>query len=216
MVLYYSYNDTKEQNTMAFELGSLPFPENALSRAGMSEETLQYHHGKHHQTYVNTLNDLVAADPALQGKTLEELIVMAAKDESLTPVLNNAGQHYNHTMFWNSLSPDGGKMSEAFEARIIKDFGSVDNFKAEFKKAATTQFGSGWAWLVLDKNDKLIVTKTPNAKSPLSEDQGKALLVADVWEHAYYIDFRNRRPDFIDNFLNKLANYDFAEQQLKA
>ncbi|CAI3952111.1 superoxide dismutase [Commensalibacter communis] len=201
---------------MAFELGKLPYPENALSRGGMSEETIQYHYGKHHQTYVNTLNDLVAANPALQGKTVEELIVMAAKDEALTPVLNNAGQHYNHTMFWNSLSPTGGKMSEAFEARIVKDFGSVDNFKTEFKKAATTQFGSGWAWLVLDKNDKLVITKTPNAKSPLSEGQGKALLVADVWEHAYYIDFRNRRPDFIDNFLNKLANYDFAEQQLNA
>lgn len=201
---------------MTFELGQLPYPENALTRGGMSEETLQYHHGKHHQTYVNTLNDLVAANPALQGKTLEELIIMAAKDEALTPVLNNAGQHYNHTMFWNSLSPTGGKMSANFEARIVKDFGSVDNFKAEFKKAATTQFGSGWAWLVLDKNDKLIITKTPNAKSPVSEGQGKALLVVDVWEHAYYIDFRNRRPDFVDNFLNKLANYDFAEQQLQA
>lgn len=201
---------------MTFELGQLPFAENALSRAGMSEETLQFHHGKHHQTYVNTLNDLVAANPALQGKTLEELILLAAKDEALTPVLNNAGQHYNHTMFWNSLSPTGGKMSETFEARIVKDFGSVDNFKAEFKKAATTQFGSGWAWLVLDKNDKLVITKTANAKSPLSEGQGKALLVVDVWEHAYYIDFRNRRPDFVDNFLNKLANYDFAEQQINA
>ena len=180
----------------------------------MNEETIQYHYGKHHQTYVNTLNELVEKNPNLQGKTLEELIVMSADDASLTPVMNNAGQHYNHSLFWNSISPDGGQMSPSFEELINKNFGSVQQFKDEFKKAATTQFGSGWAWLVLTPDGKLIITKTPNARNPLSEKQGKALLTIDVWEHAYYIDFRNRRPDFIDNFLNKLANYDFAEAQM--
>lgn len=201
---------------MSFELPQLPFPYNALARSGMSEETMQFHHDKHHQAYVNTLNDLIKANPALEGKSLEELIVTAAKDESLTPILNNAGQHYNHSLFWNSLSPDGGSMSPAFEELIRKNFGSVENFKAEFKKAATTQFGSGWAWLVLTSDNKLIVTKTPNGKNPISEGQGKPLLTIDVWEHAYYIDFRNRRPDFVDNFLNNLANYDFAEAQINA
>lgn len=199
---------------MTFELPQLPFPPNALARNGMNEETIQYHYGKHHQTYVNTLNELVEKNPNLQGKTLEELIVMSADDASLTPVMNNAGQHYNHSLFWNSISPDGGQMSPSFEELINKNFGSVQQFKDEFKKAATTQFGSGWAWLVLTPDGKLIITKTPNARNPLSEKQGKALLTIDVWEHAYYIDFRNRRPDFIDNFLNKLANYDFAEAQI--
>ncbi|CAK7192999.1 Superoxide dismutase [Fe] [Commensalibacter sp. Nvir] len=199
---------------MAFELAQLPFPYNALSRSGMSEETLHFHHDKHHQAYVNALNDLIDANKNLQGKTLEELIIMSANDMSLAPVLNNAGQHYNHTFFWNCLSPHGGKMSSNFEEKIKNDFGSVEAFKTEFKKAATTQFGSGWAWLIKDTQGKLSITKTPNARNPLSEDQGKALLTLDVWEHAYYIDFRNRRPDFIDNFLNKLANYDFAEQLL--
>lgn len=199
---------------MSFELPQLPYSYNALARSGMSEETLQFHHDKHHQTYVNGLNDLVKANTALQGKSLEELITMAAKDETLTPVLNNAGQHFNHCLFWNSLSPDGGKMSPAFEQAICKNFTSVDNFKAEFKKAAATQFGSGWAWLVLTPDHKLIITKTPNGKNPISEKQGKPLLTIDVWEHAYYIDYRNRRVDFIDNFLNSLANYDFAEAQM--
>lgn len=199
---------------MTFELPQLPYPYNALARQGMSEETMQFHHDKHHQAYVNTLNDLVANNPALQNKTLEELITMAAKDESLTPVLNNAGQHYNHCLFWNSLSPNGGKMSASFEAAICKNFGSVENFKAEFKKAATTQFGSGWAWLVLTPDNKLIITKTPNGKNPISEGQGRPLMTIDVWEHAYYIDFRNRRPDFVDNLLNNLANYEFAEAQM--
>ncbi|QCE33635.1 superoxide dismutase [Acetobacteraceae bacterium] len=200
---------------MSFQLPPLPFADTALAEKGMKKETLDLHHGKHHQGYVNALNGLVEKNPELQGKSLEELVKFAAKKPELSAVLNNAGQHYNHSLFWKSLSPDGGKIPATLEAKIKEDFGSVEAFKTAFKTAATTQFGSGWAWLVLTSEGKLAVTKTPNAESPLSQNTGKALLVMDVWEHAYYLDFQNRRPDFTDNFLNNLANYTFAEEVLK-
>ncbi|QCE35535.1 superoxide dismutase [Acetobacteraceae bacterium] len=199
---------------MSFQLPSLPFADTALSEKGMKKETLDLHHGKHHQGYVNALNALVEKNPELQGKSLEELVQFAANKADLTPVLNNAGQHYNHSLFWKSLSPNGGKIPAKLEKKLIEDFGSVDAFKAAFKTAATTQFGSGWAWLIQTADGKLSVTKTANAESPLSKNTGKALLVMDVWEHAYYLDFQNRRPDFTDNFLNHLANYEFVEEQL--
>jgi superoxide dismutase, Fe-Mn family len=200
--------------SMKFTLPDLPFASNALASRGMSQETLELHHGKHHKTYVDTLNDLIAKNPDLKDKTLEELVKLSHRDKKLTTVFNNAGQHWNHSFFWPCLSPSGGSMPGTLEKRIVADFGSVAKFKETFKEAAATQFGSGWAWLVLAADGKLKVTKTPDAENPLSNGDGKALLALDVWEHAYYVDFRNKRPDFIDNFLNKLANYEFAQRQL--
>jgi Fe-Mn family superoxide dismutase len=199
---------------MAFELPALDFPLNALAERGMCQETLELHHGKHHQTYITALNGLVEKNAALQGKSLEELVKLSATDAALTPVFNNAGQHWNHSFFWKSLSPKGGAMPGKLKAKIEADFGSVEAFKDSFKTAATTQFGSGWAWLVLGKDGKLKTTKSANAGTPIASGEGKPLLVIDVWEHAYYVDFRNRRPDFTTNFLDKLANYEFAEANL--
>ena len=201
---------------MTFTLPSLPFAPGALAARGMCQETLEFHHGKHHQAYVTALNGLVDKNDALKGKTLEEVIRLAHGREDLTPVFNNAGQHWNHSFFWNCLSPEGGGMPGDLEKKLVADFGSVDKFKETFKAAAVGQFGSGWAWLVLGKDGRLKVSKTANAALPLATGEGKALLTIDVWEHAYYIDFRNRRPDFTDNFLAKLANYEFAAQQLKS
>jgi Fe-Mn family superoxide dismutase len=199
---------------MAFELPTLPYSSNALAEKGMSQETFEFHHGKHHQAYVTALNGLVEKDAALQGKSLEELVKLSFGKPELTPVFNNAGQHLNHSQFWLSLSPTGGKLPPKLEAKIVEDFGSVDSFKTEFKQAGVTQFGSGWAWLVLSPEGKLKVTKSPNASTPLVTGEGKVLLTYDVWEHAYYVDFRNRRPDYITNFLDNLANYEFAEANL--
>lgn len=201
---------------MTFTLPSLPFAPGALAARGMCQETLEFHHGKHHQAYVTALNGLVDKNDALKGKTLEEVIRLAHGREDLTPVFNNAGQHWNHSFFWNCLSPEGGAIPGDLEKKLVADFGSVEKFKEAFKAAAVGQFGSGWAWLVLGKDGRLKVSKTANAGLPLATGEGKALLTMDVWEHAYYLDFRNRRPDFTDNFLAKLANYEFAAQQLKS
>lgn len=199
---------------MSFTLPPLPYPTNALAERGMCQETLELHHGKHHQAYVTNLNGLVEKNDALKGKSLEELIKLSYNKEDLTPVFNNAGQVWNHTFFWQCLSPNGGGIPGKLEQKLIADFGGVDKFKEQFKAAAVGQFGSGWAWLVQGKDGKLKITKTANAGTPIATDEGKPLLVLDVWEHAYYIDFRNRRPDFTDNFLNRLANYEFAEASL--
>lgn len=199
---------------MAFELPALPYAKSALAPNGMSEETLDLHHGKHHQAYVTALNGFVEKDDALKGKSLDE-IVLATKAAG-GPVFNNAGQHWNHILFWQAMSPAGGKIPGALEKKITEDFGDVAKFKEAFKQAGITQFGSGWAWLVLGKDGKLAVTKTANGSNPLAEGQGKALLGVDVWEHSYYVDFRNRRPDYLQNWLDKLANYEFAAAQLSA
>jgi Fe-Mn family superoxide dismutase len=199
---------------MAFELPPLPFDTSALAASGMCQETLELHHGKHHQAYVTALNGFVEKDPSLQGKSLDEIVTATAQTPG--PVFNNAGQHWNHILFWQNLSATGGKIPGALEAKITADLGGVDAFKTAFKAAATTQFGSGWAWLVLGHDGKLAVTKTPNGSNPLATGEGKVLLALDVWEHSYYLDFRNRRPDYTQNFLDKLANYEFAEAQLKS
>jgi Fe-Mn family superoxide dismutase len=199
---------------MAFELPALPYSTSALAEAGMCQETLELHHGKHHQAYVTALNGFVEKDPALQGKSLEEIIALTNGKADYAPVFNNAGQHWNHTLFWPNLSPSGGKIPGRLQQKITDDFGSVDAFKDAFKTAATTQFGSGWAWLVLGSDGKLKVTKTPNGSNPLATGDGKALLGLDVWEHAYYLDFRNRRPDYTTNYLGKLANYEYADSLL--
>lgn len=201
---------------MAFELPQLPYSQNALAERGMCQETLELHHGKHHQAYVTALNGFVEKDDSLKGKSLEEIVAFAYGKDNLAPVFNNAGQHWNHILFWQNLSPKGGAIPGALEKKITEDLGGVQAFKDAFKAAAIGQFGSGWAWLVLSKDGKLKITKTPNGSNPLATGEGKVLLGLDVWEHSYYLDFRNRRPDYAQNFLEKLANYEFAEAQLKA
>jgi Fe-Mn family superoxide dismutase len=199
---------------MAFEQPSLPFDFNALEPYGMKGETFEYHYGKHHKGYVTNLNNLTK-DTELADKPLEEVIQIAFKDPAKAGIFNNAAQVWNHTFFWNSLKPAGGSTPTGdLAAKIDKDFGSFDKFKEEFKTAAATQFGSGWAWLV-DDGGVLKVMKTPNAENPMVHGK-KALLTLDVWEHAYYIDFRNDRPGFINNFLTNLANWDFAAENLAA
>jgi Fe-Mn family superoxide dismutase len=193
---------------MAFSLPSLPYDKNALA-PHISAETLDYHHGKHHQAYVTNLNKLLEGKPEA-NKSLEEIITAAGEGG----VFNNAAQVWNHTFYWSSMKPNGGGQPTGdLLAAINRDFGGFDKFKAAFADAGATQFGSGWAWLVLDKG-KLAVTKTPNADLPMKHGQ-KALLTMDVWEHAYYIDYRNARPKYIETFLDKLANWDFALENLK-
>jgi superoxide dismutase, Fe-Mn family len=194
---------------VAFELPPLPFAKDALASRGMSEETLEYHYGKHHKTYVDNLNGLVdGTEHADSG--LEDIIKAS---ETHTPLFNNSAQVWNHTFFWNCLSPSGGgEPSGDLTEQINSAFGSVQAFRDEFTDAAKTQFGSGWAWLIHDGSG-LKVMKTLNADLPMNHD-AKALLTLDVWEHAYYIDFRNARPGFIDNFFDQLVNWDFVAQNL--
>ena len=197
---------------MAFTLPALPYSKDALA-PHMSAETFDYHHGKHHNAYVNNLNGLVERDASLQDKSLEDLIHLSAKDDGKAGVFNNAAQVWNHTFFWSCMKPSGGGTpTGALLAKIEADFGSFDAFKAAFTQAATTQFGSGWAWLVLD-GGTLKVTKTGNAGTPMTSGQ-VALLTIDVWEHAYYIDYRNLRPKFIETFLNDLVDWDFVAANL--
>ncbi|MBX3224601.1 MAG: superoxide dismutase [Labilithrix sp.] len=192
---------------MAIELPPLPYAKDALA-PHISAETLEYHHGKHHAAYVTNLNKLLEGKPEAQ-KSLEEIIM-----SSDGGVFNNAAQVWNHTFYWNSMKPNGGGQPTGdLLAAINRDFGSFDKFKEEFATAGATQFGSGWAWLV-EQNGKLAVTKTPNADLPMKHGQ-KALLTMDVWEHAYYIDYRNARPKYIETFLTSLANWDFALANLK-
>jgi superoxide dismutase, Fe-Mn family len=199
---------------MAFTQPPLPYDFNALESHGMKGETFEYHYGKHHKAYVDNLNKLVA-DTELADKSLEEVIQASFKDSAKAGIFNNAAQVWNHTFFWNSLAPNGGGTPTGdLAAKIEKDFGSFDNFKKEFSNAAATQFGSGWAWLI-DDNGTLKVTKTPNAENPLAHGQ-KALLTLDVWEHAYYIDYRNARPAYIQNFLDNLVNWDFVTHNMAA
>lgn len=196
---------------MPFELPALPYAADALAPY-MSAETLGFHHGKHHQAYVTNLNGLVQDTP-LATQSLEEIIRATVKDISKIGVFNNAAQIWNHTFFWHSMKPQGGGAPTGELAERIKtDFGGFDAFKEEFKKAALGQFGSGWAWLVLDAG-KLKIVKTSNAHTPLTEGQ-KPLLTCDVWEHAYYLDYQNRRGDMVSAFLDHLANWDFAAKNL--
>jgi Fe-Mn family superoxide dismutase len=200
---------------MAFTQLALPFASDALESYGMKAETFEYHYGKHHKAYVDNLNKLVDGTE-LADKSLEEVIQIAFGDSAKAGIFNNAAQVWNHSFFWNCLKPaGGGAPTGALAAKIEQDFGSFEKFKEEFSTAAATQFGSGWAWLV-DDGGTLKVIKTPNAENPLAHGK-KALLTIDVWEHAYYIDFKNARPGFIKNFLDNLVNWDFvAENFAKA
>ena len=196
---------------MTFELPSLPYASDALAPY-MSAETLDFHHGKHHQTYVTNLNNLVK-DSDMQDASLEDIVIKSSKDASMAGIFNNAGQHWNHILFWQCMKPNGGgEMPSELENRISSDFGSVDQFKEAFVQAGTTQFGSGWAWLAID-NGKLVVTKSANASNPLVEGM-KPILGCDVWEHSYYIDYRNKRPDYLKAFLDNMVNWEFVSSQL--
>ena len=196
---------------MNFTLPKLDYSNNALAPI-MSEETLDLHHGKHHQTYITNLINFIK-DTDMDKMSLEEIILKSFQDKSKIGIFNNASQHWNHNLFWKCMKPNGGgQMPPKLEKRIVTDFGSVDNFKKEFKQAGITQFGSGWCWLSID-NGKLVVSKTANAANPLV-DKMKPILGCDVWEHSYYIDYRNRRPEYLDKFMDKLVNWDFVESQL--
>jgi superoxide dismutase, Fe-Mn family len=184
----------------------LPYAMNALV-PHMSEQTFEFHYGKHHATYVTNANNLIKDTP-MADKSLEDIIQSAEGG-----LFNNAAQIWNHSFFWNSMTPDGGgQPGGALGARIDADFGSFDKFAEAFQAAAVTQFGSGWAWLVED-GGKLAVCQTANANTPLTDGK-KPLLTVDVWEHAYYLDYQNRRPDFVKTFLESLANWDFVEANL--
>jgi len=197
---------------MAFELPALPYDRTALE-PHITGETIDYHHGKHHNAYVVNLNNLTK-DSDLASKSLEEVIQLSAGDASKVGIFNNAAQIWNHTFYWHCMKPNGGgKPTGAIAAKIDADFGSYEKFVELFTAAATTQFGSGWAWLVLGADGKLAVTKTANADLPMAHGQ-KALLTIDVWEHAYYIDFRNLRPKYIGTFLESLVNWDFVNANL--
>lgn len=192
---------------MAFELPALPYAPDALA-PHMSAETMDLHHGKHHNTYVVNANKLIEGS-GLEGRSLDDVVRESFKNPDLGGLFNNAAQHWNHSFYWSSMKPGGGgSVPGALEAKLKEDFGSLDAFKEAFVQAGATQFGSGWAWLVLDQG-KLAVTKTPNAENPLVHGQ-TPLLVCDVWEHAYYVDYRNRRPDFLKAWVDNLLNWEFA------
>jgi Fe-Mn family superoxide dismutase len=196
---------------MAFELPPLPYAKDALEPA-MSAKTLEFHHDKHHKAYVDTLNKLVDNTP-LAGQSLEDIIRATAKDDSKTPIFNNAAQAWNHDFFWHCMKPKGGgKPQGELANRIDQTFGGIDKFLQQFAEAAQTQFGSGWAWLALE-NGKLKVMKTSNAVNPIVS-HGIPLLTCDVWEHAYYLDYQNKRPDFVKAFLDHLVNWDFVGENL--
>ncbi|MCW2247258.1 Fe-Mn family superoxide dismutase [Azospirillum fermentarium] len=196
---------------MAFELPPLPYGYDALEPV-MSAQTLHLHHDKHHQTYVTNLNNLTKDTP-LADASLEDIIKQTVGDASKIGLFNNAGQVWNHTFYWNCMKQNGGgDLPAELQKRIVADFGSVEKFREEFTQAALTQFGSGWAWLYVD-GGKLKVGKTANADSPLAHGH-TPLLTVDVWEHAYYVDFQNRRPDFVKAFLDSLVNWDFVAEQL--
>jgi Fe-Mn family superoxide dismutase len=194
---------------MAFELPDLPYARDAL-QPYMSAETLEYHHGKHHNTYVTTLNNLIK-DTDMASSDLESIVKASFGDPSKQPIFNNAGQAWNHNHFWKWMKPNGGgPIPGEIESKLVEDFGSVDAFKEQFVQAGVGQFGSGWCWLILD-NGKLSTFKTPNAENPLAHGK-TALLGCDVWEHSYYLDYRNRRPDYLKAFLENLVNWEYVAE----
>lgn len=196
---------------MAYELPPLPYDHAALE-PHISKRTLEFHHDKHHAAYVNNYNAAVKGTE-LDAQPLEAVIQAVAKDPSKVAIFNNGAQAWNHTFYWKSMKPNGGGAPTGELAKKIDaDLGGYAKFVEAFKAAGATQFGSGWAWLVLD-GGKLAVTKTPNADLPMTKGQ-VALLTMDVWEHAYYLDYQNRRPDYISTFLDKLVNWEFAAKNL--
>ncbi len=196
---------------MAIQFPPLPYAENALE-PNYSAKTISFHYGKHHKAYVDNLNKLIAGTP-LEGKSLEEIIMASAGDSSRIGIFNNSAQVWNHTFFWNCMKPAGGGRPQGGLARRIEGtFGSYEKFAEQFKAAAVGRFGSGWAWLVSD-GGTLKITSTANADTPMAAKQ-KALLTVDVWEHAYYLDYQNRRPDFVQAYLDHLVNWEFVAGNL--
>lgn len=194
-----------------FTLPPLPFADGALAPV-ISANTLGFHYGKHHKAYVDNLNKLVAGTE-FESATLEKIIKETAGKADKAGIFNNAAQVWNHTFYWNCLKPGaGGKPAGKIAQMIESDLGGYDKFKTDFAQACVTQFGSGWGWLVADAG-KLKIVKTPNAENPLSKGQ-TALLTIDVWEHAYYLDYQNRRPDHVNAVIDKLLNWDFAAENL--
>jgi Fe-Mn family superoxide dismutase len=198
---------------MAYQQPPLAYAENALEPF-ISAKTLSFHYGKHHVAYITNYNNLVAGTP-LDSLSVEEVIAQTAADPQKIGIFNNGAQAWNHSFYWNCLKPNGGgEPSGELGAKITADFGSFDKFKEELKSAAATQFGSGWAWLVLD-GDKLKVVKTGNAQTPSTSGQ-KPILTIDVWEHAYYLDYQNRRPDYVATVIDNLLDWDFAAENFRA
>jgi len=196
---------------MAITLPDLPFAPNALAPI-ISEKTLEFHYGKHHNAYVTNLNKMIV-DSELADESLENIIKKTSGDSAKMGIFNNAAQVWNHTFYWNSISPGGGGAPTGpIAERIDADFGGYEQFVEAFKNAGVTQFGSGWAWLLLE-NGKLSISKTLNADTPIAHGQ-KPILTIDVWEHAYYLDYQNRRPDYLAEFIKSLLNWDFANANL--
>jgi len=195
-----------------FSLPPLPYPEDALIPV-ISSTTIGFHYGKHHRAYVDNLNKAVEGTD-LAHKSLEDIVKATAGDPARVGVFNNAAQDWNHIFYWNSMRPNGGGAPNSAIADRVKDsFGDFATFRQEFATAAVTQFGSGWAWLVQGQDKKLRVVKTANADTPMARGL-TCLLTCDVWEHAYYLDYQNRRPDYVNAWLDKLVNWDFAAQHL--
>ena len=199
---------------MAFELPDLPYAHDALSEFGMSKETLEFHHDLHHKAYVDNGNKLIEGTE-WANKSLEEIVVGTYQAGSVAQngIFNNASQHWNHVQFWEMMGPGGNNMPSELLSALNENFGSVDKFKEDFCAAGAGQFGAGWCWLVKDKDGSLKVTKTENGVNPLCFGQ-IALLGCDVWEHSYYIDFRNKRPAYLTNFLDKLVNWENVSSRM--
>ena len=198
---------------MSYQQPPLGYAENALEPF-ISAKTIGFHYGKHHVAYITNYNNLIAGTP-LDDLSIEEVIAKTATDPEKVGVFNNGAQAWNHSFYWKSLTPNGGgEPSGDLAAKINQDFGSFDKFKDELKSAAATQFGSGWSWLVLD-NGTLKVVKTGNAQTPSTSGQ-KPILTIDVWEHAYYLDFQNRRPDYVASVIDNLLNWEFAAKNFSA
>jgi Fe-Mn family superoxide dismutase len=201
-----------EEELMSFTLPELPYSYDALAQY-MSRETLEYHHDKHHKAYVDNGNKLLAGS-GLEGKSLEEIV--KGSHGKNAPLFNNAGQHYNHLHFWQWMKPNGGgdKIPGKLKAAIDSDLGGLEKMKADFSAAGAGQFGSGWAWIEV-KGGKLAISKTPNGENPLVNG-ATPILGCDVWEHSYYIDYRNRRPDYLKAFLDHLVNWEHVESMFTA
>ncbi len=212
--LIYEINLVKG-STMSLTLPDLPYSHDALSQLGMSAETLEFHHDLHHKAYVDNGNKLITGTE-WEDKSLEDIIVGTYSSGSVAQngVFNNVSQHWNHCQFWDMMGTTGKSMPSELERSLKENFGSVEKFKEEFSAAGVGQFGSGWCWLVQRSDGSLSVTKTENGVNPLCFDQ-TALLGCDVWEHSYYIDFRNKRPAYLGNFLDKLVNWENVASRMR-
>ena len=201
---------------MSFGLPDLPYAHDALAAAGMSAETLEFHHDLHHKAYVDNGNKLIAGTE-WESRTLEDIVTGTYQAGAVAQngIFNNASQHWNHVQFWEMMGPDSGSIPTELASRINDSFGGVDEFKQQFVAAGVGQFGSGWCWLVEDPDGSLKVTKTENGVNPLCHGQ-TALLGCDVWEHSYYIDFRNKRPAYLENFLDRLVNWENVASRLNS